>query len=345
VVNRAPPRLRVTIKDVARACGVAPSTVSNALSGSGYVRDETRAQVLAAAERLGYRASSVARGLRLQRSWSVGLLVADIANPWFPELVRGVEDVLWSAQINLVLCNTDYQPEKEDAYLNHLIDKHVDGLILASTGSESPAVPRLQAEGVPLVMLNRRHSAFATDYVGMDNWGGVAAAVAHLVGLGHRRIGFIAGRVSSSAAVERREGYLAAMAEHFGSAPPELIMQGDYSIVSGFEATRKLLALAAPPTAIVSANDFMAYGALDAIARAGLSVPMDISVTGFDDIFVSGLSLIQLTTVRPPTWKLGATAAELLLKRVGRKSGDRRQSIILPSELVVRGTTGPRRLS
>jgi len=111
-----PPRLRVTIKDVARACGVAPSAVSNALSGSGYVRDETRAHVLAAAERLGYRASSVARGLHLPRSWSEGLLVADIANPWFPELVRGVEDALWSAQINLVLCNTDYQPEKEDAY-------------------------------------------------------------------------------------------------------------------------------------------------------------------------------------------------------------------------------------
>ena len=169
MVSDAPTPPRATIKDVARACGVAPSTVSNALSGSGYVRDDTRAQVLDAAKRLGYRASSVARGLRMQRSWSVGLLLADIANPWFPELVRGVEDVLWSAQINLVLCNTDYQAEKEDTYLRHLIDKRVDGLILASTGAESPAVPRLQAEGVPLVMLNRRHGSVATDYVGMDN--------------------------------------------------------------------------------------------------------------------------------------------------------------------------------
>ena len=342
MVSRAPTCPRATIKDVARACGVAPSTVSNALSGSGYVRDDTRAQVLDAAKRLGYRASSVARGLRMQRSWSVGLLLADIANPWFPELVRGVEDVLWSAQINLVLCNTDYQAEKEDTYLRHLIDKRVDGLILASTGAESPAVPRLQAEGVPLVMLNRRHGSVATDYVGMDNKGGVAAAVAHLAELGHSRIGFIAGRISSSAASERREGYLFAMAAHFGAAPPELIAQGDYSIVSGFEATRRLLALTPPPTAIVSANDFMAYGAIDAITRAGMSVPRDISVTGFDDILVSGLSLIRLTTVRPPTWKLGATAAELLLKRVGKKALGLRESVILPSELVVRGTTGPR---
>jgi LacI family transcriptional regulator len=341
VVSRAPTRPRATIKDVARACGVAPSTVSNALSGNGYVRDDTRAQVLDAAKRLGYRASSVARGLRMQRSWSVGLLLADIANPWFPELVRGVEDVLWSAQINLVLCNTDYQAEKEEAYLHHLLDKRVDGLILASTGAESPAVPRLQAEGVPLVMLNRRHGSVATDYVGMDNKGGVAAAVKHLVDLGHRRIAFIAGRISSSAANERREGYLLAMAEHVGSPPPELMAQGDYSIVSGFEAARRLLALTPRPTAIVSANDFMAYGAIDAITRAGMSVPKDISVTGFDDILVSGLSLIGLTTVRPPTWKLGATAAELLLQRVGKKGVAPRESIILPSELVVRATTGP----
>jgi LacI family transcriptional regulator len=339
VVSRAPTRPRATIKDVARACGVAPSTVSNALSGSGYVRDDTRAQVLDAAKRLGYRASSVARGLRMQRSWSVGLLLADIANPWFPELVRGVEDVLWSAQINLVLCNTDYQAEKEDAYLRHLLDKRVDGLILASTGAESPAVPRLQAEGVPLVMLNRRHGSVATDYVGMDNKGGVAAAVKHLVDLGHRRIAFIAGRISSSAANERREGYQLAMAEHVGPAPSELMVQGDYSIVSGFEAARRLLALTPRPTAIVSANDFMAYGAIDAITRAGMSVPRDMSVTGFDDILVSGLSLIGLTTVRPPTWKLGASAAELLLQRVAKKGAAPRESIILPSELVIRATT------
>src|SRR6185369_14671756 len=175
--------------------------------------------------------------------------------------------------------------------------------------------------------------------VGMDNKGGVAAAVKHLVDLGHRRIAFIAGRISSSAANERREGYQLAMAEHVGPAPSELMVQGDYSIVSGCEAARRLLALTPRPTAIVSANDFMAYGAIDAITRAGMSVPKDLSVTGFDDILVSGLSLIGLTTVRPPTWKLGATAAELLLQRVGKKGAAARESIILPSELVIRATT------
>jgi DNA-binding LacI/PurR family transcriptional regulator len=341
VVSQPLARPRVTIKDVARACGLAPSTVSNALSGSGYVAEGTRAQVLDMARRLDYRASSVARGLRLQRSWSVGLLLADIANPWFPELVRGVEDVLWSAGINLVLCNTDYQDEKEDAYLRHLVDKQVDGLILASTGAQSAAVARLQAEGVPLVMLSRRHASVATDYVGMDNAGGTAAAVGHLVGLGHRRIAFIAGRIGSSAAAERKEGFRQAMLAHLGAAPPALIEQGDYSIASGSAAARRLLARDPPPTAIVSANDFMAYGAIEVATRAGLSVPGDLSVTGFDDILVSALSLIGLTTIRPPTWRLGAAAAELLLKRVGKKAGGPRDSIILPSELVIRATTGP----
>jgi DNA-binding LacI/PurR family transcriptional regulator len=334
-------RRRATIKDVARACGVAPSTVSNALAGKGHVRGATRAQVLETAERLGYRASSIARGLRLQRSWSVGMLVADIANPWFPELVRGAEDVLWARQINLVLCNTDYRPEKESAYLRDLLAKRVDGLIFASTAASSADIPRLQEEGVPLVMLNRRHATAATDYVGMDNRVGVASAVAHLAALGHRRIGFIAGRLGSSAAEERREGYRAAVTALNGAVDEALVVQGDYSIASGEAGARALMALSDPPTAIVSANDFMAYGAIHAILGLGLRVPEDVSVTGFDDIFVSGLPLIGLTTVRPPTPRLGAAAAELLLARIDGSAPAGPAETILPSELKVRRTTGP----
>ena len=177
--------------------------MSNALSGSGYVRDDTRAQVLDAAKRLGYRASSVARGLRMQRSWSVGLLLADIANPWFPELVRGVEDVLWSAQINLVLCNTDYQAEKEDAYLRHLLDKRVDGLILASTGAESPAVPRCRRRVFPWLC---SIAAMAASRPTMWAWTTRAASplLSHLAELGHSRIAFIAG--GSAPARRARDG-------------------------------------------------------------------------------------------------------------------------------------------
>jgi LacI family transcriptional regulator len=329
---------RATIKDVARAARVAPSTVSKALCGKGHFSKETQARVLEAAERLGYRSSSQARGLRLQRSWSVGLLLVDITNPWFPEIVRGVEDALWAAGINLVLCNTDYRPDKEEAYLLQLLDRGVDGLILASTAAASEAVPNLQSQGVPLVMLNRRHRTAVTDYVGMDNAGGIAQAVAHLAALGHRRIGFMAGPSGSSAATERLEGFRAAMKKQLGASADSMIEQGDYSIASGFAAARKLLARG--PTAIVSANDFMAYGAIDAILQAGLGVPRDVSLTGFDNNFVSALPAIGLSTVDPQTRMLGAEAARLILRRIADKKAPV-ESIILPTRLVIRHSTAP----
>ncbi len=331
---------RATIKDVARAARVAPSTVSKALCGKGHFSQETQSRVLAAAERLGYRSSSQARGLRLQRSWSVGLLLVDITNPWFPEIVRGVEDALWAAGINLVLCNTDYRPDKEEAYLLQLLDQGVDGLILASAGAASEAVPRLQRQDVPLVMLNRRHRTAATDYVGMDNAGGIAEAVAHLAALGHRRIGFMAGPRGSSAASERLEGFRAGVMKQLGGCDDSMIEQGDYSIASGFAAAQRLLARR--PTAIVSANDFMAYGAIDAILRAGLAVPRDVSLTGFDNSFVSALPAIALSTVDPQTRMLGAEAARLILRRIADKKAPV-QSIVLPARLVIRQSTSAAR--
>jgi DNA-binding LacI/PurR family transcriptional regulator len=332
----------VTIKDVAQACGVAPSTVSNALSGKAYVRARTREQVAAAAERLGYRASSLARGLRLQRTWTVGVLLADIANPFFPDLVRGMEDVLWAKHYNLMLCNTDYDKEKATAYLRHLLDKRLDGLILASTAADSPDVALLREHGVPFVMLNRRHRTLATDYVGIDNRRGTAAAVTHLAELGHERIAFIRGPQDSSAAEDRFSGYLDEMRRRFAVFDSRLVAPGDYSIDAGRRACGRFLALDRPPTAIVSANDFMAIGAMAVLRERGLSVPRDMSVTGFDDIYVSALPWIDLTTLRPHSRELGAHAAQVLLARID-KTADGPADIVLPPTLVERGTTAPPR--
>ena len=336
---RQPP---VTIKDVAQACGVAPSTVSNALTGKGYVRAKTRDQVIAAAARLGYRASSLARGLRLQRTWTVGVLVADIANPFFPDLVRGMEDVLWAQHYNLVLCNTDYDKAKEAAYLRHLVDKRLDGLILASTAADSPEVQVLRERGMPFVMLNRRHRTLATDYVGIDNRRGTAAAVQHLAELGHSRIAFIRGPKDSSAAEDRLSGYLDEMRRRFAMFDERLIAPGDYSIEAGRRAGVQFLALDRPPTAIVSANDFMAIGAMAALRERGLSVPRDMSVTGFDDIFVSALPWIDLTTLHPHSRELGKRTAEALLARID-KTANGPADIVLAPTLIHRGTTAPLR--
>jgi LacI family transcriptional regulator len=332
-------RSKITIKQVAAASGVAPSTVSNALTGKGYVSPETRSRVVEIAASLGYRASSVARSLRLQQTWSVGLLLADVSNPFFPAVVRGIEDVLWRKQYNLVLCNTDYRKDKEAAYLRHLLDKRLDGLILASTASDSDDVLRLQSERVPFVMLNRRHVSAKTHYVGMDNEGGVGMAMEHLLALGHRRIGFIKGRADSSAAEERYQGYRKALRQAGIPFDEALVAYGDYTIESGHAAAVGLMGRPRLPTAIVSANDFMAFGAMALFKERGLRVPEEMSVIGFDDIFVSALPWIELTTVRPQSWQLGARAAELLLALIGGQETGLAHEVILPNELIRRATT------
>lgn len=332
-------RSKITIKQVAAASGVAPSTVSNALTGKGYVAPATRSRVIETAASLGYRASSLARSLRLQQTWSVGLLLADVSNPFFPAVVRGIEDVLWGKQYNLVLCNTDYRKDKEAAYLRHLLDKRLDGLILASTASDSDDVLRLQAERVPFVMLNRRHVSAKTPYVGMDNEGGVGMAMEHLLALGHRRIGFIKGRTDSSAAEERYQGYCKALRQAGIPFDEALVAHGDYTIESGHAAAVGLMGRPRLPTAIVSANDFMAFGAMALFKERGLRVPEEMSVIGFDDIFVSALPWIELTTVRPQSWQLGASAAELLLDLIGGQETSLAREMILPNELILRSTT------
>jgi len=307
---------RVSIKDVAKACGVAPSTVSYALNDSRTVTPQTKQRILEAAERLGYRASAVARGLRLQRSWSVGLLLTSISNPFYPEVARGVEEVVADNECNLILCNTDYQEDKQDRYLRVLVDRQVDGIILGSHPSE-------------------KHLR------DLGNQGGIAKAVDHLVALGHRRIGFIRGHPMSGATAERQQAFEDSLRRHGLPVDQQLLVPGQYDYVSGQIACQRLLAAQPRPTAVVAASDLMALGAIETIRGSGLEVPSDVSVVGFDDIFLSGLPMIQLTTIGVAKRELGAAAARLLLERM---SGQRHPSpcqIVFPTELVERRTTAP----
>lgn len=333
---------RPSIKDVARDCGVAPSTVSNALTNRRFVLPETRKRILESAARLGYRASTVARGLRMQRSWSVGLLLASISNPFYPEVARGVEDVVAESGCHLILCNTDYQDDKQDRYMRVLIDRQVDGLILGSHPDERH-LQELRAAGVPFVLLNKGHGRLRGDYVGIDNRGGIAKAVEHLAKLGHRRIGFIRGHPMSGAADDRYDSYRDTV-ERLGLVRDSvLVAPGRYDYVSGKVAGSQLLALKHPPTAIVSSSDVMAVGAIDAIRSLGKRVPEDISVVGFDDIFMSSLPSIQLTTIRVPKRDLGVAATRLLLERIGGQRADQPYEFSFPAELIDRATTAPPR--
>ena len=338
-----PAAMRPTIRDVARAAGVALSTVSNALLGRPNVRAETRERIEAIANSLGYRPSPAARAMRARRSFNVGVLVADVANPTFSDIVRGIEDVLIVSDFRLFLCNTDGDIDKQVAYMRDMIDRQVDGLILLSQNLEDPRIVSILSGDFATVAVHRRNLRTRFDYVGLNNADAIRKAVRHLVELGHKRIGFVRGPQGSTAAAERLRSFNGAMKASGLTVEPAHIVQGDYKFAGGVKAGRLLLAGPRRPTAILASNDLCAIGIMEAASQAGLAVPADLSVIGFDDIFLASLPLVGLTSLHQPRREIGAAAARLLLSRIAdpRGAGPARQEIF-DAELVIRKTTAPR---
>lgn len=331
-------RKRVTIRDVAQATGLALSTVSNALAGKNYVSEETRALVLNATEKLGYRASTVARSLRMQRSFTIGVLIADVANPSSAEFVRGVEDVATREKCTLLLCNTDGDEERQVAHMRTLMDRQVDGIVLISQHCSSPRVRQLLDDGPPFVLVQRRNEAFDEDYVGSDNVEGIHEAIHHVHGLGHREVGFIRGPADSSSARERLDSFVREAAALGLKVGPDTVFPGDYSFDAGVAAARYFLGLRKPPTCILASSDMSAIGVMQVALDAGLHIPADLSVVGLDDIMLAAVRSINLTTIQLQKRDMGAEAAELLVSRIKQPMRPARQ-IVLPTNLIVRGTT------
>ncbi|MFM0052527.1 LacI family DNA-binding transcriptional regulator [Caballeronia grimmiae] len=333
---------RPTILDVAAACGVSPATVSNVLAGKKHIAVQTRALVLEKVDELGYVASATARALRMNRTWSVGVVVGDIANPFTPEVIHGIEDTLWERHNNLILCSTGSQSDRKVAYLKNLIDKHVDGLILVTqslTPDEAAALDLARLP--PLVTINRKSEAVPSDHVAIDSWGGMSSLMDYLLALGHSRIAFVKGLASSTSAAERYRAYRAAMKRAGFAVHPGLVLHGDYTIESGTRAGAQLASLPQVPTAIVAANDLMAIGVLGALRERGVPVPDDISVAGFDDILLAGHPLISLTTIAQPKYETGVVAARTLLERIEIGPRPAPKMIKLDAALKIRGTTAP----
>jgi LacI family transcriptional regulator len=331
---------RISIREVAKDCGVALSTVSNALAGKTSVAEATRLKVEEAAKRLGYRASGVARALRMQRTFTIGVLMADVSNPSSPDFLRGIEDVADQEKCSLLLCNTDEILEKQISHMKVLLDRQVDGLVLVSQHCDAPEVRELLDSGTPFVLLQRRSLAHKDDYVGADNQAGISAAVQHLVELGHRRIGYMRGPVGSSTVAERVAAFQRVAAEHGLDTDDGLIVQGNYQIDGGYEAASRLLDLENPPTAILAANDMSAMGTFNAAHERGLRIPQDISVVGLDNIQMASFSFIDLTTINLPKRDMGAAAVTLLMQRIRKKRTVTAKEVSFPMELVVRGSTG-----
>lgn len=326
---------RPTIVDVARACGLATSTVSNALHNKSYVTDKTRALVLETAERLGYRASMTARSLRTQHSCTIGMLVSDITHPFYTDILAGIEEVAWDQDYSVIIGNTEFSSAKQSKYIVSMLDKDVDGLILASHNLSAEDVETLKRYELPIAFLNRYDARFEADYVGVDNLLAIQLGVRHLVEHGHRRIGYVGGDGSTTAAQERLQGFHAALANAGLSADPAIITQGNYTQEAGLRAGEALLATSLRPTAIVCANDLMALGIMTAAMQRGLDIPGDLSIVGFDDIDFAAHPRIALTTVHYPRAESGRIAAELLFDRIEKRK-TAFQTVRLGAHLVIR---------
>jgi LacI family transcriptional regulator len=333
----------VTLRDVARAAGVHTATVSRALNEQtrGLINDETARRVIAEAARLGYRPNSIARGLKTNRSYTVGVVVPDLRNPLFPPILRGIEERLEPSGYTSLLANTDNDPERERLGFDALRARQVDGYITATAQREHPLLHEVAAAGRPLVLVNRVADTVDLPSVTADDRGGMRMAVEHVHELGHERIAYVGGSPALSTGAGRRDGFVRAMSELGLAIDDDRVAVGvAYAEEEGARLTRDLLSRGETPTAIVAGNDLMALGCIDALREAGLDVPGDVSVVGFNDMDFSERFCPPLTTIRVPHHELGVQAAELLLERLASPASETRH-VVLPVELVVRGSTAP----
>jgi len=331
---------RPTIRDVAARAGVHPGTASRALNPAlpGRIAAATALRVRTAAEELGYTPDPTARSLRTRRSGVVGVVVPDLTNPVLPPIVRGVEETLWAAGIACLVADTDNDPAREAVAVRELLARRCEGLVIATATRASATVRALAGADPPAVLVTRDVEDAGLPFVAGDDAGGVEAAAHHLLHLGHRRIAYLAGPPDLSTTVTRR----AAVERAFADADLVVASARTYGIADGREAARDLLASAPRPTAILAGNDMLALGVYEALAEAGLRCPADVSVAGHNDMPLVDRLDPPLTTVAIPRAEIGVAAARVLLDRMaGGGDGGGPRRTLLPTRLVLRGSTGP----
>jgi LacI family transcriptional regulator len=336
-------RVAVTIRDVARLAKVHPATVSRALNDEtrGLVNAETAERVIRVAEELGYRPNRIARGLKTSRSHTIGVLIPDITNPLFPPILRGVEDRLDEAGYTSLIVNTDNDAERERIYLAAMRGRQVDGFISATARLDRELLVELAEGGTPLVLVNRSLEDGSVPAVTVNDQQGIGLAVDHVVGLGHERVGHVAGPQNLSTGHRRHLGFIEAMHAAGLEAPSARIHFGaSFTEGEGARACDALLDTASDVTAIVAGNDLMAIGCYETLEKRGLSCPDDLSIVGFNDMPLLDRLRPPLTSVRVPQRQIGRVAADLLLEQLG--GGDRTaREILLEPTLIVRGSTAP----
>ena len=334
----------VTIKEVAEKAGVSITTVSHVVNETRYVSDELTEKVFEAMRDLNYRPNIVARSLRSGQTKTIGLILPDISNPFFADFSRKIEDKGFTFGYNVILCNADEDDEKQQRYIDVLLSKQVDGLIFFSTSGMEQIHHFLQRYDIPVVVTDREPEGFNSDIVLIDNRLGGYQAAEYLLSLGHRRIGCISGPSLIRPSAQRVNGFRAALQEAGVDVDEELIRMGTFRFESGEAEMKYLMNLPDPPTAVFTCNDVMALGAMKAIQSAGLQVPEDFSVVGFDNSPLSKMVYPQLTTIAQPIKEMADLTVELLVEKIHLKENQKRnkqltpeyQRIVLDTNIVVR---------
>jgi LacI family transcriptional regulator len=329
---------RASIRHVALRAGVSVTTVSHALNGTRFVSDSARARVQEAVQALGYVPSEVARWLKHNTTRTLGMLVPNNSNPYFAEIIRGVERRCSAAGYSLLLCNSDDDAQRQADHLRVLAERRVDALVLVASGDDTQIAALCLGLHLPLVLVDREIEGLAADLVEVDHAAGGELATSHLLALGHARVACIGGPENLRPSQQREAGWRRALAAAGVQPRAAELVRGDFKPQGGAAALRRMLQSSRPPSAVFACNDLMAIGALHAAHAAGVAVPGELSLVGFDDIELSAYTLPPLTTVAQPKEAIGTAAVELLLERIhGGRSQPRR--LVLQPELRLRASS------
>lgn len=330
-----------TINEVAKHAGVGAITVSRVINNTGYISQETRERVEKAIEELGYVPNTLARSLRSKRTNTLALIVTDITNPFFTTLARGVEDAASAAGYTVIFCNTDESETKEARYVQVLLEKRVDGYLLVPASNRPEVIQKIQRNGGQVVVLDRRVDGINVDNVLCASEDGAYQLTRYLISLGHRRIAVLSGPKGVSTADDRVAGYCRALAEAQIQVDPRTILRGNFTQNCGYEMAWQVLSLPQRPTGLLAANNFITIGAMKALQEAGLRVPEDMALAGFDDLPPAMVTFPFFTVASQPAYEMGQRATKLLIERlVVVQEVEKYQVITLPTEIIIRQSSG-----
>ncbi|ACS78410.1 LacI family DNA-binding transcriptional regulator [Maridesulfovibrio salexigens] len=327
-----------TIRDVARLAQVSTATVSRVINSPDSVREKTREKVLRAMKMCNYKYNALARGFATKKSNTIGLIIPNINNPVFAESTLGVQEYAEEKQIKVILGNTSYKISQEESLIKALRESQVDGLIITTTNPKGEIIKSLTDEGIPFVLLFSTVKNGPVSAVGVDNYRGGYVATEHLISLGHRRIGMIAGSFTvTDRSYHRWHGYRQCLKDHGLPYDKDLLVQTEYSLSGGRDSIKQLLKHGSPPSAVFCSNDYIALGAIKGAREAGLSLPEDLSIVGFDDMPTASYMVPALTTIRQPAYEMGRRACELLLQKM--ENPEKPEQHMMETKLIVREST------